>query len=46
MPRKKKAAVDLDVNEALRKMFPKAVRQKMEETAKQSRKKNTKKESK
>jgi hypothetical protein len=39
MPRRKKKAVELPLSEALPKMFPKAVRDKMKETAVQSQKK-------
>jgi hypothetical protein len=46
MPRRKKKAVEMDISEALQKMFPKAVRQKMEETALQSRKRTPKKKGK
>jgi hypothetical protein len=39
MPRRKKKAVEMPLSEALPKMFPKAVRDKMKETAVQSQKK-------
>ena len=46
MPRRKKKPEELPVDEALRKLFPKKVRDEMRETALQSRKKPTKRESK
>jgi hypothetical protein len=46
MPRRKKKPEELPVDEALRKLFPKKVRDQMKETALQSQKKSTKKESK
>lgn len=46
MPRRKPRASELDTDAALRKMFPKQVREEMEKTAKESEKKSTKKQSK
>jgi hypothetical protein len=42
MPRPKKKAQDLKTDEALKKLFPKAVREEAKKTALGSRKKNTK----
>jgi hypothetical protein len=46
MPRKKKQAVELPTEEALRKLFPKPVRDEAKKTAEQSRKKTTRRQSK
>ena len=46
MPRKKKPPVELPTDEALQKLFPKAVREEMKKTALESRKKPTKDQSK
>jgi hypothetical protein len=46
MPRRKKKAPELPTDEALKKLFPKRVRDEAKETASQSQKKNTKRESK
>jgi hypothetical protein len=46
MPRRKKKAVELPTDEALKKLFPKRVRDEATKTALDSRKKNTKRQSK
>jgi hypothetical protein len=46
MPRRKKKAPELPTEDALRKLFPKKVRDKARETALGSQKKNTRKDSK
>jgi hypothetical protein len=46
MPRRKKKAPELPTDEALRKLFPKRVRDEAKKTAEESRKKNTKDQSK
>jgi hypothetical protein len=45
MPRKKKRPEDLPTDEALRKMFPKRVRDEMKKTAKESEKQPTRRQS-
>jgi hypothetical protein len=45
MPRRRKKAPELTKDEALRKMFPKKVRDTLRETALESEKKSTKKDS-
>lgn len=45
MPRKKKKASELTTQELFRKMFPKKVREEADKTASNSRKKNTRGES-
>ena len=45
MPRRKKTARELTTDEAIRKMFPKKVREEATKTALESRKKNTKRHS-
>jgi hypothetical protein len=46
MPRRKKKAVDLPTDEAMKKLFPKKVREDVARTALESRKKPTKRQSK
>ena len=45
MPRKKKQASELTTQDAFRKLFPKKVREEAEQTAVESRKKNTREDS-
>ncbi len=45
MPRKKKKAAELPTEEALKKMFPKRVRDELKKTALESEKKNTRRQS-
>jgi hypothetical protein len=45
MPRRKKRPVELPTDEALKKMFPKAVRDEIKKTAKESEKKTTRRQS-
>jgi hypothetical protein len=45
MPRKKKQLVDMTTDEAMKKLFPKKVRDVAKKTALDSRKKSTKKDS-
>jgi hypothetical protein len=45
MPRRKKRPLDLTTGEAMKKLFPKPVREKAKKTAVESRKKSTKKDS-
>jgi hypothetical protein len=46
MPRRKKKAVELPTDEAMKKLFPKSVRDEAARTALGSRKKDTKRQSK
>ena len=45
MPRRKKSARELTVDEAMRKMFPKKVREEAKKTALDSQKKDTREQS-
>jgi hypothetical protein len=45
MPRRKKRPVELPTDEALRKLFPKPVREEMKKTARESKKKGTRRDS-
>ena len=46
MPRRKKKAAELPTDEVFRKLFPKKARDELEKTALESRKKDTKRQSK
>jgi hypothetical protein len=45
MPRAKKKPLNMTTEEAMRKLFPKPVREEAKKTARESRKRNTKKDS-